>query len=522
MSSPEPESEYHRPEPEYYSTSEPLPESEYYSTSEPLPEYHKPEPEYYSTSEPLPEYHKPEPEYYSTSEPLPEYHKPEPEYYSTSEPLPEYHRPEPEYYSTSEPLPEYHRPEPEYYSTSEPLPEYLHPEPGYNSTYEPMSERGSYEPYSEGFRPEPEFNSTSEPYSEFYSPESEYGRAELHAEPEAEPYGWPEPGPNWRQSYLEWGEAWPLHVYVFGLIYIFLMFFGILLISAMFAGKKGQRRSKTTIALNAMISFFGGTRALNLFLDPYSSKKSVPFLFSHLLWSLGFPGLTASFSIVLLILLDTTKMDIAPPKFQKLGNIVLITIIHLIIVSVVDVLVMFFGAQVKALLVFCQILFVIYGLVLAIGFAYAAYMIKRNLSASDGVKDEQTLRLLRLTKTIYMSAFISFSICVTNLYSAVSDFGVFTTKIFVESWPWWILQTVLRLEEIAASLVVLTIFIKTSPTKTLVGYFTHLCPKRSNSINTSHHEKDISDQQSTETTQVPKKVAWVSSTDTGRHHEENC
>ncbi|XP_071083485.1 proline-rich transmembrane protein 3-like [Haliotis cracherodii] len=504
MTSPEPESEYSST-PESETTSEPESVSEYISSS--------PEPES--------EYLSPEPEYNSTSEPLSEYLSPEPEYSSTSEPLSEYLSPEPEYNSTSEPLSEYLTPEPEYNSTSEPLSEYLSPEPEYNV---------SSEPFSELFRPEPEFNSTSEPFSEFYTPESEFTipeseltSPEPYTEPVAEAEVWPEPGPNWQQSYQDWGEAWPLHVYIFGLMYILLMLFGILLISAMFAGNKGQRRSKTTIALNAMISFFGGTRALTLFMDPYSSTKSVPFLLSHMLWSVGFPGLTASFSIVLLILLDTTKMDIAPPKFQKLSNIILITTLHLMIVSVVDVLVMFFGAQVKALLVFCQILFVIYGLALAIGFTYAGYMIKRNLSASDGVKDEQTLRLLRLTKTIYISAFISFSICVTNLYSAVSDFGVFSTKSFVESWPWWGLQTVLRLEEIAASLVVLTIFIKTSPTKTLIGYFSHLCPRKSNSINTSPHGKEISDPQWTETTtHAPKNVAWVSTTDTDRLRDENC
>jgi hypothetical protein len=77
---------------------------------------------------------------------------------------------------------------------------------------------------------------------------------------------------------------------------------------------------KTTVALMLMVLSFSLTRFLFLLLDPYYSRGLMPFLVTRLLFSLGLPGFTASFSIMLLILIDTTRLSLGPPKFRKVSK----------------------------------------------------------------------------------------------------------------------------------------------------------------------------------------------------------
>lgn len=85
-------------------------------------------------------------------------------------------------------------------------------------------------------------------------------------------------------------------------------------------GRKGSSMEKTTVALMLMVLSFSLTRFLFLLLDPYYSRGLMPFLVTRLLFSLGLPGFTASFSIMLLILIDTTRLSLGPPKFRKVSK----------------------------------------------------------------------------------------------------------------------------------------------------------------------------------------------------------
>ncbi|XP_050398417.1 uncharacterized protein LOC126816193 [Patella vulgata] len=340
--------------------------------------------------------------------------------------------------------------------------------------------------------------------SRYVEPEVEPG----YVEPETVAELWPEPGPNWTESYTEWGEAWPIHVYLFALAYLAIALFGIFLIITIVFNRSGTPINKTTIALNSMITFFAITRSVTLFLDPYSSERSVPFMVSHVIWSIGIPGLTSSFSIVLLILLDTTKMEVAPPRFQKLSVIAFITAVHMLIVISFDILVMLYGSTVKVLLIICQLLFVTYGLVVSVGFLYVGVKIRKNLSAStSSSKDPTSKRLQRLTKSIFISSAVALSIAVTNLYAAVDIFGVFSPIMVVDSWSWWILQTCLRVEETMASILVLSVFIKVSPTETLRGFVYKMCCtlSRPNSIAPSTRETLFC----TQSEEISKTVGWT-------------
>ena len=75
---------------------------------------------------------------------------------------------------------------------------------------------------------------------------------------------------------------------------------------------------KTTLLLALMVFSFSFMRMIYLFVDPYNKDQVLPFIFSRILFSGGFPGFSASFMLLLLILLDSTKLSLGPPRLVKL------------------------------------------------------------------------------------------------------------------------------------------------------------------------------------------------------------
>lgn len=63
----------------------------------------------------------------------------------------------------------------------------------------------------------------------------------------------------------------------------------------------------------------------------------------------------------------------------------------------------------------------------------------------------------RLIVLCFVSSATSVAIVGTHIYSAVGVFGVYSNNNIVDAWPWWILQTCLRIEELVSVCVVLTI-----------------------------------------------------------------
>ncbi|XP_076109868.1 uncharacterized protein LOC143078786 [Mytilus galloprovincialis] len=313
----------------------------------------------------------------------------------------------------------------------------------------------SAEPES-SVEPEPEYTlSESEPETTVepeVEPESLLPESFIliNSEPQAE--AWPEPEPEWNSAFKEWGVAWPLHVYIFGLCYVLAVVFSAICIAALLKSVKAGK-GKLTLSLLLMVIFFSTTRTVSLFTEPYYAYNNIPFLTARIMWSVGLPFLTSSFSLVFLVLLDTTKMDIGPPKFQKFSAILIITAVHLVIVVTSD-FVVFYEASAKVMLVLCQIVFLAYGFSLAIGYFYVGFKMRQNCSAGS-MHESSTIK--RLIVLCFVSSATSVAIVGTHIYSAVGVFGVYSNNNIVDAWPWWILQTCLRIEELVSVCVVLTI-----------------------------------------------------------------
>ncbi|XP_022082171.1 uncharacterized protein LOC110974691 [Acanthaster planci] len=445
-------------EPESEPTAEPGSEPTAEPESEPTPE-----PESEPTAEPESE-PTAEPESEPTAEPESE-PTAEPESEPTAEPESE-PTAEPESEPTAEPESE-PTAEPESEPTAEPESEPT-AEPESEPTAEPESEPTA-EPESEPtgepeYRPEgePQSQPTNEPESEpsgIPEPEAEPS-AEPESESEPEPVGedWPEPGPDWNTLPELIGVAFTCHVYIFAIYFSLLTLYGLqILIALIFEFKKGNR-SVLSLTFNTLLFLLGMTRAVSLFANPYGSYQNLPMVLSRMMWSVGFPCLTAAMTTVLLVLLDTTRLSLGPPRFQKFSTVSICCAGHFIAVLGSDLLVSAF-IDLKVILVICQFIYVAWSGSLAVGFFRVSYKMKKNFASTFAKKGmrggkEQKASPLRLYRMVIYCGLAALASCATNLYGAVGVFGVYSDLEFVEAWPWWIFQTAMRAEEVAMSVLV--------------------------------------------------------------------
>ena len=322
------------------------------------------------------------------------------------------------------------------------------------SASEPRSEteavtKAQAEPRSEG-EVSPEGESTSEPT---YDPGGE-------SEPYAEPETWPEPGPQWKKAFGQWKAAWHIHVYLFATAFLCIGFYaGYYVVLNIYDGLGGKYLS---VCLNGMVLLFGITRSFVLFLDPYHQGGIINALFvMRLLWSIGGPCLTASDSLIILALVETAQVTIAPPRFQKLGTISIVIGVHFVLVIVSDTVVSLY-MEAKVMILLCQIFFFLWGTVLGAGYANLAYKLDKKLFSHKQIKDKGDKIYIFL---IYASAAANFFICGVMVYTMVGVFGVYSDIEFVDAWHWWTLQTLFRSGEVITCVLIFTVSAKRSRVK---------------------------------------------------------
>ena len=322
------------------------------------------------------------------------------------------------------------------------------------SASEPRSEteavtKAKAEPRSEG-EVSPEGESTSDPTYD------QGGESEPYTEPET----WPEPGPQWKKAFEQWKAAWHIHVYLFATSFLFIGFYaGYYVVLNIYDGLGGKYLS---LCLNGMVLLFGITRAFVLFLDPYHQGGLIKALFvMRLLWSIGGPCLTASDSLIILALVETAQVSIAPPRFQKLRTISIVIGVHFVLVIVADTVVSLY-MEAKVMILLCQIFFSLWGTVLGAGYANLAYKLDKKLFSHKQIKDKGDKIYIFL---IYASAAANFFICGVMIYTMVGVFGVYADIEFVDAWHWYTLQTLFRSGEVITCVLIFTVSAKRSRVK---------------------------------------------------------
>ena len=295
-------------------------------------------------------------------------------------------------------------------------------------------------------------------------PISEAETPSAEAEPEGAAEAWPEPGPDWSKAYNEWGAAWELHVYVFAVIFL-----GFAVYSAYFIGHGlyvGLNKKYLGFCLNMVMLLLGFTRAFVLFTDPYLQGTIINNIHAmRVIWSLASPCLTSADCLVILALVETAKISLAPQRMQKFSVIIKIIIIHFMLVMITDFVVSEF-VEAKAMLVFCQVFFIVWGTVLGVGYFALAYKLDQKLFGHIEEKSKKDLLYIRL---IYASGVNNFILSALFIYSSAGVFGVYSDVKFVGAWPWWAMQTCFRVSEVLSGILVFTVSAKRKSLKKKEG-----------------------------------------------------
>ena len=264
----------------------------------------------------------------------------------------------------------------------------------------------------------------------------------MNAEPKKTVDTNPEPGPDWPRAFETWGKAWDLHIYLFAVLYIVIIATSVIGLAYDVLTSHGIKALKLTLYLSLL--FLGCSRAIILFVDPYSSRGTLDLYGVYITWSLGFPCVLAALSLLLLVFADVTKMNLAPPRFQKLSSALGVMVFNLVMVLVTDI-VLLFTQNGFILLIICHVYFLIVGLILTAGFLLVGFQISNNSAASI----YGDTRLSRLRVLAFITAVLNLLFLGVHIYSVIA-FGFGETP---HAWPWYAVQTSLRALEVSMCVV---------------------------------------------------------------------
>lgn len=265
--------------------------------------------------------------------------------------------------------------------------------------------------------------------------------------------GWPEPSPDWSDQGLgHW--AWKLHTYGFAGFYLIFALDGVWLLIREW---KLYSRSKLHVRfLNLELLFTSLVRGFVLLFDPYGTRDlgKAWSLFTLILWGLATASVISAFSILLLILLDTTQMSLGPPRLQKLSVLLSITALNCAFFIAANTAA-FFVVDIKTIIFACRFLFVLWGLTFCVGYAMTCSRIRRNLNSSRhfAVNDrgfaQETARMKKVLFLMCLASVAGGAMFGLSLFVAVyGPLAAGRQSSFMGFWPWYGTQTTLRVLEL--------------------------------------------------------------------------
>ena len=131
---------------------------------------------------------------------------------------------------------------------------------------------------------------------------------------------WPEPAPNWPEAKNVWKWGWPFHVYLFTTLNFLVVLRSLYV---MIEQRKSHVLTKDhRFFMNLFLLVFGTTRAVFLLSNPYGSDPDATkseLVICIVTFGIGTACITSAFSFVLLIVLESTRLSLAPSKFQNRG-----------------------------------------------------------------------------------------------------------------------------------------------------------------------------------------------------------
>ena len=149
---------------------------------------------------------------------------------------------------------------------------------------------------------------------------------------------WVESSPNWIEALKKLKWLWELHVYGFAMLFVAVAFYSAVCLIASHKTIFTRHRVHRAV-MNLALLVAGFLRSLILFWDPYASSSDttdLQLLFCIISWGISTACITSSFSIMLLIFLETTKTSLGPARLKNLPCLLSITLVNIFYLLVSD------------------------------------------------------------------------------------------------------------------------------------------------------------------------------------------
>ena len=272
----------------------------------------------------------------------------------------------------------------------------------------------------------------------------------------------PEPGPDWKVAKQLWGIAWEIHWVGFGVLFSILAVHSLIAL-AQVKQQQGFGRRPLVVAINSLLVILGAARALFMFLDPYESGENgfhCPHWLATLLYGIAFPCLTSSFSLIHLAFLEVANVHIGPSKLQSVYFLGGVITLHFGIVIIAETTTAT-NAKLTPLLIVCQSIFILWGLLLSVSFIYSGLkvilssekvqkqleMIETGAAQQTASEKRRKTKTIKVAKVTFATSILGFACCGLQLYSLFGVYSLYTKAVDPSPWLWWVFQTCFRVVE---------------------------------------------------------------------------
>lgn len=257
--------------------------------------------------------------------------------------------------------------------------------------------------------------------------------------------------------------AWELYAYAFA---TFFSIFALSCLVVLVQQCKQASHSRNTYGRFTTIQLFTAAtlKAVGLLWSPIvlNDVSMGTFMASMLIDCFSTALSLSAFSILLLILLETTTTSLAAPRMQNIWVLLALTILFMSVTMTFNLLVLYadrtFWYFVSYLTLF------VWGILICVGYTAAGYRMRRNLKSSRRLGNSASSgRLKNITALVFLSPAITVVSLILSLCLAASEYGIFV-EVEINKETMWIryaIMFLLRSSELSIVVLIFGIVIRT-------------------------------------------------------------
>lgn len=192
-----------------------------------------------------------------------------------------------------------------------------------------------------------------------------------------------------RGAWSPLSAAWKVFFYLLtSLSALLFLLLGIVCVILLLKRHSAQRfKAKTFIAIDVSLSILGFSRFLFYILDPFGiagfcDGHVACVVTSRLLFSLGFPSLTAAYTLVFITLWHSAKMKLGRNCIQHWRLIIPLCFIHYFVAIIVEIIGAVGPYSVVFLVLTCEAVFTLWGLFVCVTFLLAGCRLLQSIKVS--------------------------------------------------------------------------------------------------------------------------------------------